>query len=54
MEMDGVGCVVGINGRMAVNEVRFGAGEAVVVPAGSVTMSSVEGGVFCRCWERGE
>ena len=53
MEMDGVGCVVGLRGKMAVNEVRFGVGEAVVAPAGSVTMSSADGGVFCRCWERG-
>ena len=52
--MDGVGCVVGLKGKMAVNEVRFGVGEAVVSPAGSVTISSVDGGVFCRCWERGE
>ena len=52
MEMDGVGCVVGLSGKMAVNEVRFGMGEAVVSPAGSVTISSVDGGVFCRCWER--
>ena len=51
MEMDGVGCVVGISGKMAANEVRFGMGEAVVAPAGSVTMSSAEGGVFVRCWE---
>jgi mannose-6-phosphate isomerase len=52
MEMDGVGCVVGLRGKLAVNEVRFGVGEAVVSPAGSVTISSVDGGVFCRCWER--
>ena len=52
MEMDGVGCVVGTSGSAAVNEVRFGVGQAVVVPAGSVTMSSAAGGTFVRCWER--
>jgi len=51
MHMDGVGCVVGLSGKLAANEVRFGMGEAVVVPTGSVTMSSVEGGVFVRCFE---
>ena len=54
MEMDGVGCVVGISGKLAANEVRFGAGEAVVAPPGSVTMSSAEGGVFVKCWEPSE
>ncbi len=52
MEMDGVGCVVGIQGSAAANEVRFGIGQAVVIPAGSVTMSSAAGGTFVRCWER--
>ncbi len=51
MEMDGVGCVVSVAGKLAANEVRFGVGEAVVVPAGSVTMSSADGGSFVRCWE---
>jgi mannose-6-phosphate isomerase len=51
MAMDGVGCVVGISGKLAANEVRFGAGEAVVCPAGSLTMSSAEGGVFVRAFE---
>ena len=51
MPMDGVGCVVGIKGKAAANAVRFGVGEAVVVPVGSVTMSSVEGAVFVRCFE---
>ena len=52
MEMDGVGCVVGTKGSAAANEVRFGVGQAVVIPAGSVTMSSAAGGTFVRCWER--
>ncbi len=51
MPMDGVGCVVGISGKLAANEVRFGVGEAVVAPAGSITMSSAEGGVFVRAFE---
>lgn len=51
MPMDGVGCVVGIKGKAAANAVRFGVGEAVVVPVGSMTMSSVEGAVFVRCFE---
>ncbi len=54
MEMDGVGCVVSVAGKLAANEVRFGVGEAVVVPAGSVTMSSADGGSFVRCWEPAE
>ena len=51
MPMDGVGCVVGIKGKAAANAVRFGVGEAVVMPVGSATMSSVEGAVFLRCFE---
>ena len=51
MGMDGVGCVVGLQGTAAVNEVRFGLGEAVVVTVGSVTMSSATGAVFLRVWE---
>lgn len=51
MEMDGAGCVVGLEGNCAVNEVKFDAGQAVVVPQGSVTLSSKDGGVFVRCWE---
>ena len=51
MAMDGVGCGIGLAGRMAANEVRFGVGEAVVVPNGSLTMSSVDGGTFVRCTE---
>ena len=50
--MDGVGCVVGTKGSAAANEVRFGVGQAVVIPVGSVTMSSAAGGTFVRCWER--
>ena len=48
MGMDGVGCVVGISGEAAVNAVRFGAGQAVVMALGSVTMSSAKGAVFVR------
>ena len=51
MPMDGIGCVVGLKGDAAVNEVRFGAGQAVVVPVGSVTMTSTSGATFVRCWE---
>ena len=53
MPMDGVGCVVSVKGKAAANAVRFNVGEAVVVPVGSVTMSSVEGAVLLRCWEPG-
>ena len=53
MPMDGVGCVVSVKGRAAANAVRFNVGEAVVVPVGSVTISSVEGAVVLRCWEPG-
>ena len=51
MSMDGVGCVVGLKGNGAVNEVRFGVGEAVVMPAGSVTVGSADGMRFVRVWE---
>ncbi len=51
MPMDGVGCVVGLKGTAAANEVRFAAGQAVIVPQGSATMSSAEGGTFLRCFE---
>lgn len=50
MPMDGVGCVVGIGGSLAANAIRFNPGEAVVLPVGSVTMSSQDGGTFVRCW----
>ncbi len=49
MAMDGVGCVVGIKGAAAIDAVRFGVGEAVVIPPGSVTASSAEGASFVRC-----
>lgn len=49
MEMDGLGCVVGLRGRGAVNEVAFEAGQAVVVPVGTVTVSSAGGTSFVRC-----
>jgi mannose-6-phosphate isomerase len=50
MRMEGVGCVVGLRGQSAVDSVRFNAGVAVVVPVGSVTISSQAGGKFVRCW----
>lgn len=50
MPMDGVGCVVGLRGTGAVNEVQFVAGQAVVVPFGSVTMTSRDGTSFVRCF----
>ena len=50
LAMDGVGCVVGIRGEGAVNEVRFGVAEAVVAPVGSVSLSSVDGCSFLRVW----
>jgi hypothetical protein len=40
-------------GDGAVNEVRLGVGQAVVVPDGSVTMTSQFGCTFVRCWEPG-
>ncbi len=51
LAIDGVGCVVGIKGKGAVNEVRFGVGQAVVAPVGSVSLSSVDGCSFLRVWE---
>lgn len=49
MQMEGLGCVAGLRGKGAVNETRFHPGEAVIVPDGSVTMTSVEGCSFVRC-----
>ena len=54
MPMDGRGCVVGLRGAAAVNAVEFGAGQAVVVPEGSVTLSSRAGATVVRCWEPGK
>jgi mannose-6-phosphate isomerase len=51
MPMDGLGCVAGLSGQAAVNEVKFGPGQAVVVPVGSVTVTSTTGARFVRCWE---
>ena len=48
MSMDGVGCVVGIKGACAIDAVRFGQAETVVVPPGSFTASSATGGSFIR------
>ena len=51
LAMDGIGCVVGIAGKGAVNEVRFGVGQAVVAPVGSMSLSSVDGCEFLRICE---
>ena len=50
MPMDGLGCIVGLGGQVAVNAERLTMVEAAIVPYGSVTMSSATGGVFARCW----
>ncbi len=49
MEMQGTGCIAGVRGKGAVNETRFGPGEAVIIPDGSATMTSVDGCSFVRC-----
>ena len=54
MPMDGTGCVVGLRGGAAVNAIEFGGGQAVVVPEGSVTVSSKAGASVVRCWEPGK
>lgn len=51
MPMDGLGCIAGLAGDAAVNDVEFTAGQAVVVPVGSVAVSSRHGATFARCWE---
>jgi mannose-6-phosphate isomerase len=48
MAMEGAGCVVGIAGGCAIDAVRFGQGETVVIPPGSFTASSAAGGTFIR------
>ncbi len=48
MAMDGVGCVIGIKGACAIDAVRFGQSETVIIPPGSVTASSSQGGSFIR------
>jgi len=53
MPMDGIGCVAALQGSAAVNDVEFGAGQAVVVPEGSVTLTSKTGATVVRCWEPG-
>ena len=50
LAMDGIGCVVAVQGAGAVNEVRFGVGQAVVAPVGSVSLSSVDGCEVLRIW----
>ena len=54
MPMDGTGCIAGLSGGAAVNEVEFTAGQAVVVPEGSVSVSSRDGATIVRCWEPGK
>ncbi len=54
MPMDGTGCVASLRGSAAVNAVEFGAGQAVVVPEGSVALSSKSGATVVRCWEPGK
>ena len=49
LPFDGLGCLVCIRGAGAVNEVRFAVGEAVVVPDGSVTLTTQAGCTFLRC-----
>jgi mannose-6-phosphate isomerase len=51
MPMDGIGCIAGLSGSGAVNEVRFDAGQAVVIADGSVTMTSQHGCTYVRCYE---
>lgn len=51
MPMDGIGCVVGLQGEAAINEVKFGPGHAVVMSVGSVAVSSRQGATVMRCWE---
>ena len=51
LAMDGIGCIVGLKGAGAVNEVKFNTGEAVVAPQGSVSLSTVEGCTFVRICE---
>ena len=51
MPMDGVGCVVGLKGEAAVNDVEFTAGQAVVMAVGSAAVSSRHGATVARCWE---
>jgi mannose-6-phosphate isomerase len=53
LPMDGIGCVVGLRGEAAVNEVEFATGHAVIVPEGSVMLSSRHGATVLRCWEPG-
>jgi mannose-6-phosphate isomerase len=54
MPMDGIGCVAGLRGDAAVNAVEFTAGQAVVVPEGSASVSSRHGATIVRCWVPGK
>jgi len=47
--MDGIGCVVGLKGDAAVNDVELTAGQAVVMPIGSAALSSRHGATVARC-----
>jgi len=49
MPMDGIGCVVGLKGDAAVNDVELTAGQAVVMPIGSAALSSRHGATVARC-----
>jgi mannose-6-phosphate isomerase len=54
LPIDGIGCVAGLRGTAAVNAVEVAAGYAVVVPEGSVALSSKDGASVLRCWEPGQ
>ena len=54
MPIDGTGCVAGLRGEAAVNDVEFSAGHAVIVAEGSVSVSSRQGATIVRCWEPGK
>jgi len=49
MPMDGIGCVVGLKGDAAVNDVELTTGQAVVMPIGSAALSSRHGATVARC-----
>jgi hypothetical protein len=46
--------VVCLSGKAAINSVTISTGQAVIVPEGSATVSSVEGTTVVRCWEPGK
>ncbi len=51
LAFDSLGCVVGLKGAGAIDEVKFSAGQAVVAPRGPVTLSTVDGCTFVRICE---